>query len=106
MMGGGPMMRGGWGPGAGAGPGGCPGAAAARDSEPAPAAITEEKAKEIATEYVGKYFPGFTIERVLPFSGRLHTMYQVELKGPKGESRYLRVNPWGGVRPWGPPVAS
>lgn len=69
-------------------------------------AITEEKAKELATEYANKYFAGFTVERVLPFTGRFRTMYQVELRGPKGETRYLHVNPWGGVRPFGPLAAT
>lgn len=69
--------------------------------------ITEDKAKELATEYAAKYFKGFTVERVLPFTGRARTMYQVELKGPKGETRYLHVNPWGGIRPFaGAPLAS
>ncbi len=109
--GGGPMMGGrGWGMGPGPGmmgPGGagagwaCPGWAGGAAAAPTEA-ITEEKAKELATEYVNKYFKGFTVERVLPFTGRLHTMYQVELKGPKGETRYLHVNPWGAVRPYGP----
>jgi hypothetical protein len=108
-MGGGPMM-GARGPGWGAGgAGGCPmagfagpGAAAA---DPA-ALVTEDKAKELATEYVAKYMTGYTIERVLPFAGRFHTAYQVELKGPKGETRTLHVNPWGAVRPFGGPLAS
>lgn len=108
MMGGGGM---GFGPrmmGSAAGGSGqmaCPGwsgSAAAAPSEQ----ITEDKAKELATEYVNKYFKGFTVERVLPFTGRLHTMYQVELKGPKGETRYLHVTPWGGVRPFGSPLAA
>ena len=48
---------------------------------------------------------GATVERVLPSTGMRHTMYTVELKGPKGEVRTLHVTPWGGVRPFGP-VAS
>ncbi|MBI2216888.1 MAG: PepSY domain-containing protein [Candidatus Rokubacteria bacterium] len=103
MMGGGRMMGG----GGGFEPGGCPGAGFAAGGAPgAPAeAITEEKAKEIASEYVSKYFKGYTVERIVPFTGRFQTMYQVELKGPKGETRILHVNPWGNVRPWGPPTA-
>lgn len=98
-MRGGMMGPGGWaGPGA-FGPGGCPGFAG-----PATATITEEKAKEVAQQYADKYLQGFTVERVLPFTGMHHTMYVVELKGPKGESRTLHVNPWGGVRPFGGPV--
>jgi hypothetical protein len=105
-MGGGPMMgaRGAM----GGGPGGCPMAGtwgAGATNEPA-AAVTEDKAKEIAAEYVAKYMTGYTIERVLPFSGRFRTAYQVELKGPKGETRLLHVNPWGGVRPFGGPLAA
>jgi len=91
------------------GPGSCAYASGAAGGEGAgqpQEQITEEKAKELATEYAGKYFKGFTVERVLPFTGRARTMYQVELKGPKGEMRYLRVTPWGGIRPFGSPLAS
>jgi len=108
------MMRGaqggGWG-GPGGGPGACPmaygggvgGPGAGQPQEQ----ITEEKARDLATEYAGKYFKGFTVERVLPFTGRFRAMYQVELRGPKGETRYLHVNPWGGIRPFaGAPLAS
>ncbi|MBI4635654.1 MAG: PepSY domain-containing protein [Candidatus Rokubacteria bacterium] len=103
-MGFGPQMMGAgfqMGPGmmGAAGGAGCPGMAGATST--APQAITEEKAKELATEYAARYFKGFTVERVLPFAGRLHTMYQVELRGPKGETRVLHVNPWGGVMPFG-----
>jgi hypothetical protein len=72
----------------------------------ATATVTEDKAKELATAYAATYFKGYTIERVLPFQGRFHTAYQVELKGPNGEKRVLHVNPWGGVRPFGPLAAS
>lgn len=65
-----------------------------------PEAITLDKAKEIAKQYVDKYLPGFSVERVLPFTGMPRTMYGVELKGPKGEVQYLRINPWGGVMPF------
>lgn len=65
-------------------------------------AVTEDEAKKAATEYAAKYFPGYAVERVLPFTGRFATMYRVELKGPKGETRVLHVNPWGKVRPFGP----
>ena len=100
MMGGGP----GWGGPGGGGPGfGCPGwGATGAQTE----AITEEKAAALATEYAAKYFKGYTVERVLPIQGRFRTMYQVELKGPKDEKRVLHVNPWGGVRPFGPPSAA
>jgi hypothetical protein len=105
MMGG-PMMGGGMMGGGmmGGGPEACPMFGAmggAVGSSGAPEAITEEKAKEIAAAYTDKYFAGFTVERVLPFEGRFATAYQVELKGPKGERRMLRVNPWGNVRPFG-----
>ena len=103
--GGGPGWQGGpMGPGRMGGRSGCP-MAAAPGAEAPQAAITEEKAKEIATEYAGKYLKGFAVERVLPFEGRMGTAYQVELKGPKDEKRVLHVNPWGNVRPFGP-VAS
>jgi hypothetical protein len=113
----------GWGPGGGPmGPGpmygggrmglmaggggfaGCPGWGAANAPEAAP--VTEEKATALAAEYATKYFKGYTVERVLPFSGRFHTMYQAELKGPKGETRVLHVNPWGGVRPFAAPFTN
>ncbi len=66
---------------------------------------TEDQAKAAAEQYAGKYLQGFTVERVLPSTGMHHTMYVVELKGPKGESRTLHVNPWGGVRPFGSGLA-
>ena len=92
------MMGGGW--------AACPGLAGAPGVETPQAAVTEEKAKELATGYAEKYFKGYTVERVLPFAGRMGTAYQVELKGPKGETRILHVNPWGGVRPFGPLAAT
>lgn len=114
MMGGGmgPQMMGpGWqggamGPGRMGGGAGCPGMAAAPGAAETPQAVTEEKAKELATAYADKYLKGFTIERVLPFEGRRGTAYQVELKGPKGETKILHVNPWGAVRPFGPLAAT
>ena len=104
-----------WGPGMGRGPMGggpgmgygmmgggmCPGLAAGTD--PAPDATgTEEKARELAAAYANKHFPGYKVERVLPFTGRFATMYQVELEGPNGETRVLHVNRWGNVMPFGP----
>lgn len=87
--------------GAGAGPGGCPGMAAATGT---PAAVTEEKARELAKEYADKYLPGYTVEKVLPFTGRNNmTMYSIELKGPKDELRVLHINPFGNVMPFGGP---
>jgi hypothetical protein len=111
-MGGGPMgagMRGGMmgaGPmGAGmmGGPGGptaCPGmTGATRAGEP----VTEEKARTLAQEYADTYLKGFTVETVLPFTGRHGTAYSVELKGSKDEIRVLHVNPFGAVMPFGGP---
>jgi hypothetical protein len=92
MMGrgmGGGMMGGGWGPG---GPG--PNAGAPAGAQ----AIDEAKAKEIAGEYVTKSLPGYSVQKVAPFQGRRGTMYQVELRGPKDEVRYIHINPWGAIR--------
>lgn len=95
QWGGGPGGRFGMGPGMMRGEGGAP---CANVTEPA-ATVTEEKAKELAAAYAGKYLKGFTVERVLPFTGRVHSMYAVELKNQAGEVRTLRVNPWGNVMP-------
>jgi hypothetical protein len=65
--------------------------------------VTEDKAKELATAYADKYLKGFAVERVLPFTGRVRTMYAVELKNQAGEVRTLHVNPWGNVVPFGGP---
>jgi hypothetical protein len=98
------QMGPGFGPGMGPGmgrtgmTGGCPGIA----GQATATVVTEEQAKQAAETYVGQYLKGFTIERVLPSTGMRHTMYVVELKGPNGEARTLHVNPWGGVRPFGP----
>jgi hypothetical protein len=96
MMGG----RGGWGPGAGFGPGAGPcwqqGAQGATAT-----AIDEAKAKEIATDYVTKNLPGYKIEKLVKFEGPRGAMYQVEVKGPKDEIGYLRINPFGYVMPFG-----
>jgi hypothetical protein len=87
----------------GAGRGPCAGVAAGAPATPdATAPVTEDKAKALATDYAAKYFKGYTVERVVPFQGRFQTAWQVELKGPKGDTRILHVNPWGGVRPFGP----
>lgn len=92
--------RGGWGPGAGFGPGAAPcwnqGATGVTAI-----AIDEAKAKEIATEYVTKNLPGYTVEKLVKFERPRGTMYQVEVKGPKDEVRYLRINPFGNVIPFG-----
>jgi hypothetical protein len=90
---GGPMMGGpgGW--------SGCPGWGGATAGEP----VTEEKAKALAQEYADKYLTGFTVEKVLPFTGRRGMAYSVELKGPNDETRVLHVNPFGAVMPFGGP---
>jgi hypothetical protein len=65
--------------------------------------VTEQKAKELAQGYADQYLKGFTVERVLPFTGMRGTMYSVELAGPDGQVRTLHVNPWGAVMPFGGP---
>jgi hypothetical protein len=67
--------------------------------------ITEENAKAAAQQYTDKYLKGYKVDRVLPFTGMAMTMYQAELTGPDGESRILRINPWGNVMPFGGPQA-
>ena len=86
------------------GPGWMMGGAPCAGAQTAATEVTEEKAKELATAYADKYLKGFTVERVLPFTGRLHTMYSVELKNQAGEIRTLHVNPWGNVIPFGGPT--
>ena len=98
MMGGGTMGPGMM--GGAAGQSGCPGAAAAGNQA---AQITEDKAKELAQQYADSYLKGFTVERVLPFTGGHGTMYSVELKGPDGQFRTFHINPWGNVMPFGGP---
>jgi hypothetical protein len=102
QMGRGPM-------GGGMGPGmmgpmmgaqGCPGMAGTGTTQPS---LTEEKAREAAQAYADQYLKGFTVERVLPFTGMHGTMYSVELKGPNEEVRTFHVNPWGNVMPFGGP---
>jgi hypothetical protein len=106
QMGPGGMGRGMWGGGMGPGMMGgggqfnCPGAAAYGQA----AQITEEQAKELAQQYADQYLKGFTVERVLPFTGRGGTMYSVELKGPDGQVRTFHVNHWGTVMPFGGPL--
>ncbi|MBI4523024.1 MAG: PepSY domain-containing protein [Deltaproteobacteria bacterium] len=97
----GPGMMGGRGMGWRGGEGPCSRFEGASASQVSP--ISEEKAKEVAQEYADKYLSGFTVERVLPFTGRRHTMYSVELKNAQGELRVLRVNPFGNVMPFGGP---
>jgi hypothetical protein len=101
-MGGGTMGPGMMGPGGQAGQWNCPGMAGG-GQQTAATQITEEKAKELAQQYADQYLKGFTIEKVLPFSGMHGTMYSVELKGPEDQVRVLHVNPWGNVMPFGGP---
>ena len=83
------------------GAGGCPGMAGGHATQ---AAFTEEKAKEAAQGYADKYLKGFTVDKVLPFTGMHGTMYSVEMKGPNEEVRTFHVNPSGNVMPFGGPV--
>lgn len=58
--------------------------------------------QELAQQYADRYLKGFTVDKVLPFTGMAGmTMYQAELKGPKDELRTLHINPWGNVMPFG-----
>jgi hypothetical protein len=94
-------MMGGMGPGMMGHPtADCPGMAATEVTQP----ITEETAKALAQAYADRHLPGFTVERVLPFTMMRSTMYAVELKGPKDELRTFHVNPWGNVMPFGGPA--
>jgi hypothetical protein len=99
-QGGGPMMGRGAMGGGGYGPGTCPGMAA---TGTAPAAVTAERARELAQEYADKYLEGFAVDKVLPFVTPRGTGYSVELKGPNDQLRTLHVNPWGNVMPFGGP---
>jgi hypothetical protein len=107
QWGGGPGRGGygGMGPGMmwGGGRGWMAGGAPCAGQTAAAAEVTEEKAKELATAYADQYLKGFAVERVLPFTGRFHTMYSVELKNEAGEVRTLHVNPFGNVVPLGGP---
>lgn len=93
---------GGWGPGMGLGMMGGYGPGPCGDPEYGAwgEGISIDRAKEVANGYAEKYMKGFTVERVLPYTGMRHTMYEAELKGPNDEVRYLRINPWGGVMPF------
>ena len=96
----GPGMMGGGMMGGAAGQAGCPGMTATGTTAPQ---ITEEKAKELAQQYADQHLKGFTVEKILPFTGMHGTMYSVELKGPQDEVRTFHVNPWGNVMPFGGP---
>jgi hypothetical protein len=95
--------RGGRGPGAG-GPGFGPGAGPCwqQGTQGVTAtAIDEAKAKDIANDYVAKNLPGYKVEKLVKFERPRGAMYQVEVKGPKDEVRYLHINPFGNVIPFG-----
>lgn len=79
---------------------GCPGMTGGNTAAPA---LTEEKAKVAAQAYADQYLKGFTVEKVLPFTGMHGSMYSVEMKGPNEEVRIFHVNPWGNVMPFGGP---
>ncbi|HYL82514.1 MAG TPA: hypothetical protein VEU07_16980, partial [Candidatus Acidoferrum sp.] len=64
-------------------------------------AIDEAKAKESAADYVTKNLPGYKVEKIVKFERRRGAMYQVEAKGPKDEIRFLHINPFGAVMPFG-----
>jgi hypothetical protein len=104
QWGGGPG-RGGMGPGMmrGGGPGWMSGGAPCAGNANAAADMTPEQAKEAATAYADEHLKGFTVDKVLPFTGRFHTMYSVELKNASGEVRTLHINPFGNVMPFGGP---
>jgi hypothetical protein len=98
----------GWGPGhgmggraAGFGPGGGPCRNQQGAAQATATAIDEAKAKEIASEYVSKNLPGYQVEKLVKFDRPRGAMYQIEVKGPKGELQYLHINPWGNVRTMG-----
>jgi hypothetical protein len=109
----GPGMGMGYGPqgrGAGWGPGAMMGGRGGRGAGPCwqqgnqgvtATAIDEAKAKEIANDYVTKNLPGYTVEKFVKFDRPRGPMYQVEVKGPKDEVRYLHINPFGNVIPFG-----
>jgi hypothetical protein len=59
--------------------------------------VTEDQAKALAQKYVDEELKGFTVEKVIPSTGMPRTMYTVELKGPKGESKTLHISPFGHV---------
>src|SRR3990170_7489177 len=102
MMGGGTMGGGMMGGGT-MGPGMMGGAAGQAGAGAQPVQITEGKAKELAQQYADSYLKGFTVEKVLPFTGMHGTMYSVELKGADGQVRTFHINPLGNVMPFGGP---
>jgi hypothetical protein len=86
--------------------GGMMGGSGCAGAGPGPAAsqISEDEAKQAVQRYADEHLKGFTVDKVLPFTGMGgRTMYSVELMGPKDEVRTLHVNPWGNVMPFGGP---
>lgn len=72
--------------------------------QPPAAQISPDNAKEVAQKYADQYLKGFTVDKVLPYTGMGGmTMYSVELKGANNEFRTFHVNPWGQVMPFGGP---
>ena len=53
------------------------------------ALITEEKAKELAQQYADQYLKGFTVERVLPFTGQARHDVLRRAEGPRGSGADL-----------------
>lgn len=105
MMGQGMGPGAGWGRGAGMGPGGGPcmrqgGRQGAQQGVQA-TTIDEAKAKELAAEYVKQNLPGYSVEKLVKFERPRGAMYQVEVKGPQNEVKYLHINPWGNIVPFG-----
>lgn len=80
---------------------GATGCAGMMGSDTAAPSLTEEKAKVAAQAYADKYLKGFTVEKMLPFTGMHGLMYSVDMKGPNDEVRTFHVNPWGNVMPFG-----
>ena len=107
MMGQGWGPGGGWGPGmgrgrgAGFGPGGGPCWQPGGPQGANAPAIDDAKAKELAADYVKQNLPGYSVEKLVKFERPRGAMYQVEVKGPQNEVKYLHINPWGNVVPFG-----
>ena len=98
-------MMGGYGPhgmmGQGGGPGGGPCMQQGGPQGVKATAIDDAKAKELAAEYVKQNLPGYSVEKLVKFERPRGAMYQVEVKGPQNEVKYLHINPWGNVMLFG-----
>jgi len=99
---GGPGMGGSWQGMQGMGPGGGPCMGQPGAAPTSADVVDEGKARKMALDYAQKNFPGYQVEKLVKFDRPRGAMYQVELKGPKGEVEYLHINPFGGVRAFGP----